>query len=445
MTATRVTGTTTTRRLPSGSANTSPDARSRAVAAPDVRRLACYGWVQEQAGSVASANYLVVRELLRRGIEIDFYANREHVPPPAGLDGAFQYLGFQPPALTRALPGLQRIANWIVSPVVRAAWRRVYSPAAAERHRARPYGALLSLGTPPAFTIPAVPTVTWLQGPLHTELEAIRRLRKQIVRTSGRTFYLALVAYYLADRLLERRVLDSSGRVICGSKWSRQALVADGLPPERVFALPYPIDLDVFRPSERDPDLDVPLILSLGRLDPRKRLDLLLAAFTRVRAVLPTTRLLVVGRPGYAPNQLSLLERFPLRAAIDYRPVVPREEVPALLQRAAVLVQASENENFGSAVAEALACGTPVVLGRTNGTADYIDGGSRLFERYAPDSISAAIVEAIESRRVDPALASRRARAAAEASFAASAVVERLLDIVEGAVGENHRQMESAA
>jgi glycosyltransferase involved in cell wall biosynthesis len=408
------------------------------VGAAGVGRLACYGWVQEQAGSVASANYLLVRELLRRGIQIDFYANRQHVPPPAGFDGALEYLGFEPPTLTSTLPpGLQRIANWIASPAIRAAWRRVYAPAAAERHRGRPYDALLSLGTPPAFTITGVPTVTWVQGPLRTELEAIRRLRREIVRTSGRAFYLALVGYYVADRMLESRVLDSSSRVVCGSEWSRRALIADGLPPARVFALPYPIDLDAFRPSGREPDLDMPVILSLGRLDPRKRLDLLLDAFTRVRDALPTARLLVVGRPGYAPNQLSVLERCPLRAAIDYRPAVPRAEVPALLQRAAVLVQASENENFGSAVAEALACGTPVVLGPSNGTFDYIDEGSRLFERYAPDSISAAIVEVIESRRLDAALASRRARAAAEASFSASAVVDRLLEIVEIAVREN--------
>lgn len=287
--------------------------------------------------------------------------------------------------------------------------------------------------------------MTWLQGPLQTELEAIRRLRKEIVRTSGRAFYLLPVSYYLADRLLERGVLDCSSRVVCGSEWSKRALVADGLPPERAFALPYAIDLDAFRPSERDPDLDAPLILSLGRLDPRKRLDLLLDAFTRVRDVLPTARLLVVGRPGYAPNQLSLLERHPLRAAIDYRPALPRGEVPALLQEAAVLVQTSENENFGSAVAEALACGMPVVLGPSNGTADYVDGGSRLFERYSPDSVSTAIIESISSRRMDPALASRKARATAEASFSVSAVVDRLLDIVAGAVGENRCELESAA
>ena len=60
------------------------------------------------------------------------------------------------------------------------------------------------------------------------------------------------------------------------------------------------------------------------------------------------------------------------------------QEVPALLREATVLVQTSENENFGSSVAEALACGTPVVVGPSNGTADYIDEHSMIFGDYEP-------------------------------------------------------------
>lgn len=405
----------------------------------NARRLACYGWVSEGAGSVASANYLILGELLRRGVEVDLYAHRQHVPRPAGLAGPFRYFGFDAPALTGMFPPrVQRIANWILSPAVRPAWRRVYEPTARARHDARPYDAFLSLGTPPAFAISGVPTITWLQGPLQTELEAIRRLRPQIAATSGRRFYLALVAYYRANRLLlERGILGSSTRIVCGSEWARQALIAEGLRPADVSALPYPIDLDTFRPAGAEPDLDAPIILSLGRLDPRKRLDLLLEAFARVRSTLPGARLRIVGRQGYVPGQLSLLEGFALRDAVDYRPAVPREEVPRLLREAAVLVQPSENENFGSAVAEALACGTPVVVGPTNGTADYVDASSQVFDRYAGDSVARAVIDVVEARRRDPKGVRRSTRAAAERSFSAGGVVGRLLQTIEEAVVES--------
>lgn len=398
-------------------------------------RLACYGWVDEHAGSVASANHLVLRELLRRGVEVDFFANRDHVPPPRGLADGFRYVGVRPPRPLGALPPLaQRGVNWLFSPAVRAAWRRIFQPVAERRHREAPFDALLSLGTPPAFTIPGVPTVTWVQGPLQTELQAIRRLEPQIRRTSGRLCHRALIGYYRVDERSQNGVLDSSDRVICGSRWARSALVASGIDASRVSALPYPIDLRRFTAGGEIADLNAPLVLSLGRLDPRKRLDLLLDGFGRVLDVLPDARLLAVGRPGYAPRQLRLLERFARRDRVEYRPAVPREQVPALLREAAVLVQTSENENFGSAVAEALACGVPAVVGPSNGTADYLDETSQVFRSYDADAVAEAVERVIRTRRSDPEGSRRSARATAERWFAPAQVTERLLAIIDDAV-----------
>jgi len=186
---------------------------------------------------------------------------------------------------------------------------------------------------------------------------------------------------------------------------------------------------------EAEPDTERPLLLSLGRLDPRKRLDLLLDAFALVLEAVPGARLRIVGRPGSAPRQLSLLERFPRRDAVEYRPAVPRPEVPALLREASVLVQASENENFGSSVAEALACGTPVVLGPTNGTADYIDSTSEVFGAYEPSDVADSILAVLERRRERPDEVRASTRAVAKRWFAAPAVADRLLEIIGEAIG----------
>jgi glycosyltransferase involved in cell wall biosynthesis len=177
-------------------------------------------------------------------------------------------------------------------------------------------------------------------------------------------------------------------------------------------------------------DLDRPVLLSLGRLDPRKRLDLLLDAFALVLDELPGARLRIVGSPGYAPRQLSLLDRSPYKDHVDYRAGVPRSEVPRLLHESTVLVQASDNENFGSAVTEALACGVPVV-GSTNGTADCIDESSVSFDSCRPKHVARAILTLIERMRSCCHEVRTTARTAAERWLRPSAVVDALTRVIE--------------
>jgi glycosyltransferase involved in cell wall biosynthesis len=124
---------------------------------------------------------------------------------------------------------------------------------------------------------------------------------------------------------------------------------------------------------------------------------------------------------------------------VEYRPGIPRAAVPELLRRTSVVVQASENENFGSSVAEALACGVPVVLGSSNGTGEYIDANSEVFDSYTPESVAAAILHVVEARAAEPERVSRDARAAAERSFSAGTVVDRLLGILAEVAPEGGR------
>lgn len=406
-------------------------------------RVACYGWVDEGGGSLASGHYLLLRELTRRGVSVDLFAERGHVPQPTGLPRErFRYLGFEPPLLVRLVRRLPKAAAWALErlclPAVNFSWRRTYQPTAEEMHSEAPYDVILALGTTSQFELSGVPTVTWMQGAPSTELDAIRRLRGQIVAASGWRFYLALVAIYRYSEPIRRRALRSSDRIVVGSDWSRRASIDQGFDSTRVDAVPYGIDLDLFRPANDGPEVDwsKPRIVALGRLDPRKRLDLLLETFHLVILEHPGATLQIVGRPGYTPRQLDLIQRFPVGGKVSYEPHLPHEQVPRLLQGSTVLVQPSENENFGSSVAEALACGTPVVVGPSNGTAQYIDQTSQVFESYTPEAVARAISTVIRTGEHQADDVRRGARAAATRWFEPSAVADRLIAIMEAAIAE---------
>jgi glycosyltransferase involved in cell wall biosynthesis len=399
-------------------------------------RIACSGLVEERAGSVATAGYLVLRELVAAGVDVHFYANQAYVPEPSSLpDGRFEYLGFKEPAWIRAMPArIKFVANWAAAPVMRVTWARLFGRVARQRDSRAPYDAVLSLGTPPFFTIPGVPTISWLQGPPSTEIDAIERLRSLIIGLQGRPYYYGLQTFYAPRRLFDRHLLSSSNVLICGSQWSRERLLPHLRGDQRIVVLPYPIDLEHFRPSDEcRVDWERPEIVWLGRLVPRKRLDLLLEAFPLVLQHFSGARLRIVGSPSYARKQLSLIESSPYRDRIEYLPWLDRADVARILQGAAVLVQTSENENFGSSVAEAQACGVPVVVGPANGTQDYIDPSSVTFRAYTPQAVGAALLSVLRWRHRAADEARRSARESAERWFTPSKVVGDLVAILADA------------
>jgi len=89
----------------------------------------------------------------------------------------------------------------------------------------------------------------------------------------------------------------------------------------------------------------------------------------------------------------NLSKHLPFTDRLRWEKGIPREAVPALLHRHDVLVQPSDEENFGSSVAEAQACGLPVIVGHTNGNADYLCSRDIHLKDDRPETLAAAVRE----------------------------------------------------
>jgi len=102
------------------------------------------------------------------------------------------------------------------------------------------------------------------------------------------------------------------------------------------------------------------LLLSVGSTIPRKRIDILLRVFAAVRQEFPQARLVRIGGP-FTPSQLQLARELDVERAISVLPFLERRVVASVYRRATLLLQTSESEGFGMPIAEAMACGCPVV------------------------------------------------------------------------------------
>ncbi len=135
----------------------------------------------------------------------------------------------------------------------------------------------------------------------------------------------------------------------------------------------------------------VPTIAYTGNLsDPRKRIPLLLEAFSELRRWRPDVRLVLAGK-----REPWL--RLDLPEGAESLPDDPTEAVPKLLARAHVAVLPSVEEGFGVALVEALAAGTPVVAARSGAGPEIVtEKVGRLFEPDSRDALAAALDEAID-------------------------------------------------
>ena len=391
-------------------------------------RLACFGWVDANAGSCATGHYLALDALLARGHEIDLFGEEGFVDPRELCDRpGYRYRALPQRLVTRwAHRGGRHSVLWTACHM--ATWpkfaRMLHDTVAAE-HARIPYDALVFLGISACCRVDGLPVVEWVQGSPWEEAAAFRRQRRLIVSATSRRRYLLYSAYYGVDAVANKLLKNEADLTICLSKWTQQSLIAHGYRPDRLATLPYPIDVGRFALSDSRTNHRY-RILHLGRLDPRKRVDLLLDALRLVRQRLPGAELTVVGRPGLVPKIADLLKAPDLAGWVTYVAAVPAAEVPALLRDMDLLVQTSESENFGSSVAEALAAGLPVVVGPTNGTAEFIDTQSRVFSEYTAESIADAIFALAVPDRQRSVEESARRQELATRTFSPAAVASRL-------------------
>ncbi|MEM9753033.1 MAG: glycosyltransferase [Planctomycetota bacterium] len=208
--------------------------------------------------------------------------------------------------------------------------------------------------------------------------------------------------------------------------------------------MPYPLDFSAYHPLKQVSPLGPLRVLWLGRIVPRKRLDLLLDGALRALQRGVDLRLDIIGGVGFAQGLASLIGRFPRPDVLQHVENVPHARVGAVLAQADVLAQPSEEEDFGSSVAEAMACGTPALLGPTNGMRDYACPKSIVLERGSPDAVADALTELAHRKKAGTLRNATVSRCWAERWFDPKGIATRFLQECAAVVAERNKTVHRA-
>jgi glycosyltransferase involved in cell wall biosynthesis len=199
------------------------------------------------------------------------------------------------------------------------------------------------------------------------------------------------VAFAIHQRAQDamREEYATADRIRVMSAFARHTFLARGFPPARVAVVSPPLTLERAEITERPRQFCVGFV---GALEPWKGVHYLVEAFRRVAG--SDWQLVLVGGTGARP----IAEYFRNVRRADSRIAIAPADVRAagwahIYGRFSVLVYPSVCDGFGQSVAEAMACGVPVIVTTTTGAADLVESGRTgvIVPPRDPDSIAESL------------------------------------------------------
>lgn len=196
-----------------------------------------------------------------------------------------------------------------------------------------------------------------------------------------------------------------------------------------VAVIPNGIDLPADFPTSTDNPAEF-TVLSLGRVHPKKGLDVLIRAWASVEREFPNWRLIISG-----PSELRHDEE--LRTLADTLQVTNVSiagasyglEKITLLRRADLFALPTRNENFGMTVAESLAVGTPVISTKGAPWSGLVTERCGWWIDHGLGPLTAALRSAMKLSRYERGEMGQRGRAWMARDFGWDQIAVEMLDV----------------
>jgi alpha-1,3-rhamnosyl/mannosyltransferase len=171
-----------------------------------------------------------------------------------------------------------------------------------------------------------------------------------------------------------------------------------------------------------------PYVLAVASLEPRKNFGRLLDAWNSLGTATGAHQLVVVASEGWRQGGVRRrLERMTSDGSVVKVGHVSDQVLAALYRRANLFVFPSLAEGFGLPVAEAMACGTPVVTSALSSMPEVVGDGALMVDPEQVDEIAVGIERLLGDRNLRRVLRDKgleRARA-----FSREALVPRLFEV----------------
>lgn len=217
---------------------------------------------------------------------------------------------------------------------------------------------------------------------------------KPVVLTARGTDVTLIPQQHRLPRAMILWAARSAAAIITVSRSLKDGLAGLGVPPQRITVLRNGVDLERFRPIDRETTrarlgLRRTTLLSVGHLIERKAHHLAVGA----AALLPEVELIIIGDGPELGALRSLAQRAGVAQRVRFLPAMSQEALRPYYGAADALILASSREGWANVLLESMACGTPVIASNVGGASELVTARAAgvLFEERTPHGLAAAV------------------------------------------------------
>lgn len=193
---------------------------------------------------------------------------------------------------------------------------------------------------------------------------------------------------------LNAELFAASDAVVCISAHLAALVSGQGAKPDRTLMIHPTIDCEFFSPAGTA-RTDPPIVLTVARLHWKKGHAEGLRAIAALRRRGVELRWRLLGAGAEEPALRAAVADLGLADCVEFAGNLERSAVRDAMREATLVLSPSVREELGVALAEAQACGVPVVSTRVGGVAEIVEDGSSGL--LVPPRDAAAIADAIET------------------------------------------------
>lgn len=171
----------------------------------------------------------------------------------------------------------------------------------------------------------------------------------------------------------------------------------------------YPVDQRTVKTILEKYDIKDSYIIYIGTIQPRKNLQRLIEAFSRIVSGAQGNKFDLVlvgktkgeGKSGWMYEDiLEEPKKLGIEDKVKFLGFVPTEEMPSLLTGATAFIQPSLWEGFGIPVVEAMATGIPVITSNVSSLPEVVGKSGLLVDPYSIDQMEQAMRAMLTDRRL---------------------------------------------